>query len=108
MGSIDFDRVRQEYPIGKAVKTMEDGHIYSHVVWRYILEASVCYIDMEDGRRYLLDRLRSMEVKKAPGTVELSEAAVIEICEHYCKHPFICTSDEELQDVCEQCPLVGK
>ena len=43
--------------------------------------------------------------KGAPGTVELSEEAVSEICDHYCKHPLICTSDEELQDICERCPL---
>ena len=37
--------------------------------------------------------------------VDVVDAVIEDMCDHYCKYPSECEDDEELMDICENCPL---
>lgn len=106
---IDVDKVLHTYPIGRRLSVLqEDGCLRNHIVQRYLLEEDACYIEMADGTRYHYEQLSKMEVKDAE-TEKITDTLRqigAEICDHYCKYPQNCTSDEELEDHCCECPIV--
>lgn len=106
-GKSDFDRVMKEYPIGKKIRIRGDECIEDHVVSSYTFGEFAMYVELEAGGRFHADRLREMEVKGIPGEsiISMLTKTAEEICDGYCKYPGSCTSDEELQDICEQCPI---
>lgn len=106
----DIDRVMLKYPIGCTVMLLEDGHAEKHTVRRYIVEDKDIYIDLDPGGRYNLKRLEEMEIReKNPETVvSILRGTARELCDHYCRYPVSCTTDEELRDRCAECPVVKR
>ena len=46
-----------------------------------------------------------MEEKKIQTIPQIIEEVKIEICDNYCKYPNEIKDDEELYDICGECPL---
>lgn len=73
---------------------------------------------LKDGinTKHILQITDIQEAKKdsehkidAPKSVSMMlEEIASEICDHYCKYPYQCKTEEELQAVCWDCPLVEK
>ena len=106
----DIDRVMLKYPIGCEVTVLQEGYAEKHTVRRYIVEDKDIYIDLDPGGRYNLKRLEEMEIRKQdPETVvSILRNAERELCDHYCRYPGLCATDEELHDKCDRCPLTKK
>lgn len=106
----DIGGVMLKYPIGREVMVLEDGRAQKHTVKRYIIEDAAIYLDMEDGERFHIKRLEEMEIReKNPETaVSILNDVARELCGHYCRYPVSCTTDEELHDKCDECPVVKR
>lgn len=106
----DIERIMLKYPIGREVTVLEDGHVEKHTVKRYIVEERDCYIDMADGVKFHAKRLSDMEiVAPEPETAKsILAEATRELCDHYCKYPGLCATDEDLNEKCEECPVTRR
>lgn len=106
----DIEKVMLQYPVGKKVKVSYDGHIEFHTVKRYVIDVPDIYIDMEDGLRFHIKRLQEMEVSEdyTDTVVSILTDVTRDLCDHYCKYPGVCATDEELHDRCAECPITRR
>lgn len=104
----DFTKLVKEYPLGRRVTVIEDGHEMQYSVSGYSFSDSRWFVNMDEGSSFLLSRLQMLEVKnEAPPTVSsIMDAVKASICSRYCKFPD-CYEDEEMlwTEHCAGCPL---
>ena len=106
----NIERVLIKYPIGREVTVLDDGHVEKHTVRRYIVEEKDIYVEMDPGGRFNLKRLEEMEIheKDSETVASILTDVARDLCDHYCKYPGSCSTDEELHDRCAECPVTRR
>lgn len=104
----DFTKLIKEYPLGRRVTVVKNGHEVKYTVSGYSFIDSRWFVNMKEGGSFLLSRLQMLEVKnEIPPTVgSIMDAVKIAVCSRYCRYPD-CYDDEEMLWTCHcsGCPL---
>lgn len=48
------------------------------------------------------------ENKEGENSHQIIDSVAQQICDHYCRFPHECNSEDELMAVCDKCPLVTR
>ena len=49
--------------------------------------------------------MRRVEMTEQKSAVSILVEACADICDNYCKYPESCSSEDELEEHCERCPM---